>query len=357
MYLIGFFIYLFTIASFFIFPAMRFLFKEAITLAPEVAGAVCVVCIYPLVIFLVHIIRKKKSYESKLYLTSQAKLAASLSVSLGLIGTFQGLTDMVSTISRSMQSGGDDLVGKMSSMISSISSALASMSYAFITSIFGVASSVIILLSLNYMSTYYNKKDVRDKLADEEYDISKQKLEQLSEEISRLSKINVLVSERLLACNLQNEFIDEGFKKYLEIISYGNELNEKSLKSLTVFSGAFQEKTNYLIEQGGLILSTLVDIKSEMGRWYADDLIKELIDVFEKNKKIDSDWKNKIFISHESLRDSVDDLVATGRNAQESLSEISYNSIKMSELLMGLNEKEKFKSDKMKRLAEALIHE
>ncbi|MCT7233014.1 hypothetical protein, partial [Salmonella enterica] len=301
MYLIGFFIYLFTIASFFIFPAMRFLFKEAITLAPEVAGAVCVVCIYPLVIFLVHIIRKKKSYESKLYLTSQAKLAASLSVSLGLIGTFQGLTDMVSTISRSMQSGGDDLVGKMSSMISSISSALASMSYAFITSIFGVASSVIILLSLNYMSTYYNKKDVRDKLADEEYDISKQKLEQLSEEISRLSKINVLVSERLLACNLQNEFIDEGFKKYLEIISYGNELNEKSLKSLTVFSGAFQEKTNHLIEQGGLILSTLVDIKSEMGRWYADDLIKELIDVFEKNKKIDSDWKNKIFISHESL--------------------------------------------------------
>ncbi|EBE9373263.1 hypothetical protein C9G86_22530, partial [Salmonella enterica] len=261
MYLIGFFIYLFTIASFFIFPAMRFLFKEAITLAPEVAGAVCVVCIYPLVIFLVHIIRKKKSYESKLYLTSQAKLAASLSVSLGLIGTFQGLTDMVSTISRSMQSGGDDLVGKMSSMISSISSALASMSYAFITSIFGVASSVIILLSLNYMSTYYNKKDVRDKLADEEYDISKQKLEQLSEEISRLSKINVLVSERLLACNLQNEFIDEGFKKYLEIISYGNELNEKSLKSLTVFSGAFQEKTNHLIEQGGLILSTLVDIK------------------------------------------------------------------------------------------------
>ncbi|ELE0327563.1 hypothetical protein RC336_004473, partial [Salmonella enterica] len=131
----------------------------------------------------------------------------------------------------------------------------------------------------------------------------------------------------------------------------------KSLKSLTVFSGAFQEKTNHLIEQGGLILSTLVDIKSEMGRWYADDLIKELIDVFEKNKKIDSDWKNKIFISHESLRDSVDDLVATGRNAQESLSEISYNSIKMSELLMGLNEKEKFKSDKMKRLAEALIHE
>ncbi|EAM5972400.1 hypothetical protein EQV05_25265 [Salmonella enterica] len=357
MYLIGVSIYLFTIASFFIFPAMRFLFKEAITLAPEVAGAVCVVCIYPLMIFLVHIIRKKKSYESKLYLTSQAKLAASLSVSLGLIGTFQGLTDMVSTISRSMQSGGDDLVEKMSSMISSISSALASMSYAFITSIFGVASSVIILLSLNYMSTYYNKKDVRDKLADEEFNISKQKLEQLSEEISRLSKINVLVSERLLACNLQNEFIDEGFKKYLEIISYSNELNEKSLNSLTVFSGAFQEKINHLIEQGGLVLSTLADIKSEMGRWHADDLIKELIDNFDINNKIDSDWKNKIFISHESLRDSVDDLVAAGRDAQESLSKISDNSIKMSELLVGLNEKEKFKSDKMKRLAEALIHE
>ncbi|HIB1616998.1 TPA: hypothetical protein ACWV7H_004709 [Salmonella enterica subsp. enterica serovar Muenchen] len=357
MYFIGVFIYLFTIASFFIFPAMRFLFKEAITLAPEVAGAVCVVCIYPLVIFLVHIIRKKKSFESKLYLTSQAKLAASLSVSLGLIGTFQGLTDMVSTISRSMQSGGDDLVGKMDSMISSISSALASMSYAFITSIFGVASSVIILLSLNYMSTYYNKRDVRDKLADKEYNFSKQKLEQLSEEVARLSKINILVSERLLACNLQNEVIDEGLKKYLELISCSNELNEKSLNNLTVLSGAFQEKTTYLIEQGELILSTLVDIKSEMGRWYVGDLVKELIDNLEMNNKIDNDWKNKIYISHESLKDSVDDLVTAGRYAQESLSKISDNSIKMSELLIGLNEKEKFKSDKMKRLAEALIHE
>ncbi|EDT2653216.1 MotA/TolQ/ExbB proton channel family protein [Salmonella enterica] len=357
MYFIGVFIYLFTIASFFIFPAMRFLFKEAITLAPEVAGAVCVVCIYPLVIFLVHIIRKKKSFESKLYLTSQAKLAASLSVSLGLIGTFQGLTDMVSTISRSMQSGGDDLVGKMDSMISSISSALASMSYAFITSIFGVASSVIILLSLNYMSTYYNKKDVRDKFVDNDYNFSKQKLEQLSEEVGRLSKINILVSERLLACNLQNEVIDEGLKKYLELISCSNELNEKSLNNLTVLSGAFQEKTTYLIEQGELILSTLVDIKSEMGRWYADNLVKELIDNLEMNNKIDNDWKNKIYISHESLKDSVDDLVTAGRNAQESLSKISDNSIKMSELLIGLNEKEKFKSDKMKRLAEALMYE
>ncbi|EGC0150251.1 hypothetical protein H8U51_004556, partial [Salmonella enterica] len=189
------------------------------------------------------------------------------------------------------------------------------------------------------------------------YNFSKQKLEQLSEEVRRLSKINILVSERLLACNLQNEVIDEGLKKYLELISCSNELNEKSLNNLTVLSGAFQEKTTYLIEQGELILSTLVDIKSEMGRWYADDLVKELIDNLEMNNKIDNDWKNKIYISHESLKDSVDDLVTAGRNAQESLSKISDNSIKMSELLIGLNEKEKFKSDKMKRLAEALIHE
>ncbi|TOD19776.1 hypothetical protein CGJ69_24615, partial [Vibrio parahaemolyticus] len=72
-------------------------------------------------------------------------------VSLGLIGTFQGLTAMVSSIAASM-GGEGDLSEKMGSMIGAISQALSAMSYAFLTSILGVAVSVLLILSLNFWS-------------------------------------------------------------------------------------------------------------------------------------------------------------------------------------------------------------
>ncbi|HDC1342934.1 TPA: hypothetical protein O7V46_005101, partial [Escherichia coli] len=85
---------------------------------------------------------------------SQTKIAASVAVSVGLIGTFQGLTAMVSAIASSM-GGEGDMSEKMGSMLSAISSALSAMSYAFLTSILGVAVSVLLLLSLNFWLFYF----------------------------------------------------------------------------------------------------------------------------------------------------------------------------------------------------------
>lgn len=58
---------------------------------------------------------------------------------------------MVSAIAGSL-GGEGDLAAKMGAMISSISSALTAMSFAFLTSILGVAVSVLLLVSLNFGS-------------------------------------------------------------------------------------------------------------------------------------------------------------------------------------------------------------
>ncbi|HCR1994084.1 TPA: hypothetical protein ONC48_004364, partial [Enterobacter hormaechei subsp. steigerwaltii] len=98
----------------------------------------------------------KKTDKHKHIIDSQTKIAASVSVSLGLIGTFQGLTAMVSSIASSM-GGEGDIAEKMNSMLAAISSALSAMSYAFLTSILGVAVSVLLLLSLNFWLFYFKE--------------------------------------------------------------------------------------------------------------------------------------------------------------------------------------------------------
>ncbi|HGB5296749.1 TPA: hypothetical protein ACIVOJ_004834, partial [Salmonella enterica subsp. diarizonae serovar 61:l,v:z35] len=102
-----------------------------------------------------------KTEKYKKVIASQTKLAASVSVSLGLIGTFQGLTAMVSSIAKSM-GGSSDMAEKMNSMLNAIASALSAMSYAFLTSILGVAVSVLLLLSLNFWMFYF-KDNVENK--------------------------------------------------------------------------------------------------------------------------------------------------------------------------------------------------
>ncbi|HGB6042461.1 TPA: hypothetical protein ACIVWC_004930, partial [Salmonella enterica subsp. diarizonae serovar 61:l,v:z35] len=68
---------------------------------------------------------------------------------------------MVSSIAKSM-GGSSDMAEKMNSMLNAIASALSAMSYAFLTSILGVAVSVLLLLSLNFWMFYF-KDNVENK--------------------------------------------------------------------------------------------------------------------------------------------------------------------------------------------------
>ncbi|EFS2651464.1 hypothetical protein HX362_004370 [Salmonella enterica] len=274
MYIIGVLFYALTISSFFIFKTMNELLHQAIFLAPEVAFAIFIVCLYPLVIFLYHFIRRKNAPENKKYLSSQARLAASVSLSLGLIGTFEGLTEMVSSISKSMMTDGKDLSETMAQMVSSISSALASMSYAFITSIFGVASSVLIIIAFNYIYTYYREqKTTNHHLADK--GINELSLIKLNE----LEEINVSILEKLSSCNQQNDFFCKRIDEMLAVGRVSNVTYEKILSVLQNHSELLAASCEYRLESNsilkkqatevGLIVDAMTSISSGSKDFYS----------------------------------------------------------------------------------------
>ncbi|MFV9261049.1 hypothetical protein [Citrobacter freundii] len=156
MYLIGFLFYIIIALSYCYIDEIYEIVNQSYLLAQSITIGMGVLYIYPLAIFVYICALSKRTDKHKHIIDSQTKIAASVSVSLGLIGTFQGLTAMVSSIASSM-GGEGDIAEKMNSMLSAISSALSAMSYAFLTSILGVAVSVLLLLSLNFWLFYFKE--------------------------------------------------------------------------------------------------------------------------------------------------------------------------------------------------------
>ncbi|HAB4052653.1 TPA_asm: hypothetical protein GBY29_23445, partial [Salmonella enterica subsp. diarizonae] len=176
-------------------PAIKNMVNQAAFLAPQITYACGVLFILPLLLFLTHWVFRLKARKYYALLATQTKLAASVAVSLGLIGTFMGLTDMVSAISGSL-GGEGDLAAKMGAMISSISSALTAMSFAFLTSILGVTVSVLLLVSLNFWGFYYETENNTGK--NPEKVPSENELHALLNRITLLEEINTNIANKLV---------------------------------------------------------------------------------------------------------------------------------------------------------------
>ncbi|EAX3176525.1 hypothetical protein ATQ40_25045, partial [Salmonella enterica] len=140
MYFIGFIFYVLMALSYCFVDEVYEIINQSYLLAQTLTIIMGLFYLYPLLIFIVIFTCSLKNEKAKRLIESQTKLAASVSVSLGLIGTFQGLTAMVASIAKSM-GGSSDMTEKMNAMLSAISSALSAMSYAFLTSILGVTIS------------------------------------------------------------------------------------------------------------------------------------------------------------------------------------------------------------------------
>ncbi|MEC7308073.1 hypothetical protein [Vibrio crassostreae] len=161
LYYLGYFSYVIMAYTAINVESINIMVTQSLELAFELTVAMFTLLVYPLGIAIFHLVTRKFTKSDLNFLASQSKISASFCVSLGLIGTFQGLTAMVISIASSM-SGDGDVTEKMGAMVESIASALNAMSYAFLTSIMGVAISVIILLGYNFWSQGYNRKDKRD---------------------------------------------------------------------------------------------------------------------------------------------------------------------------------------------------
>ncbi|ECE6902719.1 hypothetical protein DUB92_20365 [Salmonella enterica subsp. diarizonae] len=195
MYFLGLVFYILTAVCYLLFPAIKNMVNQAAFLAPQITYACGVLFILPLLLFLTHWVFRLKARKYYALLATQTKLAASVAVSLGLIGTFMGLTDMVSAISGSL-GGEGDLAAKMGAMISSISSALTAMSFAFLTSILGVTVSVLLLVSLNFWEFYYETENNTGK--NPKKVPSENELHALLNRITLLEEINTNIANKLV---------------------------------------------------------------------------------------------------------------------------------------------------------------
>ena len=126
-------------------------------LSPEITVLIVIGYLYPLLLFAFSYFFRRDMISKKFY-QSQVSLSSTLCVSLGLIGTFIGLSSMVASISSGMNADGD-FNSKINTLLLSIGSSLDSMSLAFLTSILGVGASTVLSVSCNYLAFFYKDQE------------------------------------------------------------------------------------------------------------------------------------------------------------------------------------------------------
>ncbi|ECC3877753.1 hypothetical protein AHZ37_002538 [Salmonella enterica subsp. indica] len=253
MYFLGLIFYVLTATCYLLFPAIKNMVNQAAFLAPQITYACGLLFILPLLLFLTHIVFRLKARRYYALLATQTKLAASVAVSLGLIGTFMGLTDMVSAIACSL-GGEGDLAAKMGAMISSISSALTAMSFAFLTSILGVAVSVLLLVSLNFWEFYYETENNAEKTPGKAP--SENELHALLNRITLLEEINTNLANKLV-CIPDNTNLAERLAVNSNTIAENLSQINTTIKNIEVITKTFAETSdNALIS----INTSLMDV-------------------------------------------------------------------------------------------------
>lgn len=262
MYYLGLFFYAATLLACFLLQSVREMIQQCLLLAPEISYTMIGIYIYPLIIFLFHRLCNKNKQSNYILLSNQTKLSASVTVSLGLIGTFIGLTGMITAISASL--GGDgDISEKMNAMISSISMALNSMSFAFLTSILGVSISVLLLVSLNFFHFFYQKesKKIKEKTA-----TYTEELNNIQETLNTLQKVNINIAQKVISTSENNDLASEISEHLLTLCTTAQQ-NLSVLKSIKTADDDWKIKlTTYLLEEQITRKTENEKISEEMSR-------------------------------------------------------------------------------------------
>ncbi|EIN2098068.1 hypothetical protein LOH80_003619 [Salmonella enterica] len=298
MYFLGLIFYILTAVCYLLFPAIKNMVNQAAFLAPQITYACGVLFILPLLLFLTHWVFRLKARKYYTLLATQTKLAASVAVSLGLIGTFMGLTDMVSAISGSL-GGEGDLAAKMGAMISSISSALTAMSFAFLTSILGVTVSVLLLVSLNFWEFYYETENNAEKISGNIP--SENELNALLNRITLLEEINTNIANKLI-------YIPENTELAELLVVNNNAMAENliqintTIKNIEKITKAFTEISDSALVS---INTSLMDVnqsnmvaseKIVAGNEHLMDLnvgVNALLALMKKNSEFNEEMENK----------------------------------------------------------------
>ncbi|MGM0378493.1 MAG: hypothetical protein ACQEQE_02000 [Bacillota bacterium] len=102
----------------------------------------------------------QKYLDKELLLERILKKSVSIMIILGLIGTFYGLTLSIGELVALLTKAGESVVGDVNQVTNGLILAVRSMSVAFVTSLFGITSSII----LTFLNTFINVENLRDKV-------------------------------------------------------------------------------------------------------------------------------------------------------------------------------------------------
>ncbi|SKC48907.1 MotA/TolQ/ExbB proton channel family protein [Maledivibacter halophilus] len=188
----------------------------------------------------------KSQYQGERFV----KRAVSLMIILGLLGTFYGLTMSIGELVKTLaSSGGVDVLDSMDSVISGLIRSVRGMSVAFITSLFGIASSVL----LTIINIFFGIEDIRESIMVEmeEYldNILSQRIDEKKETPETLIK-----DELIASLNDFNGKLEESMKEISEVLSLRfasatsgiEQFSESLLKSVEKFENSlnvFSENT------------------------------------------------------------------------------------------------------------------
>ncbi|NUW70133.1 MotA/TolQ/ExbB proton channel family protein [Vibrio coralliilyticus] len=195
MYFIGLFIYAMAIFVTYYVDSAKEFFISSLELAPEITVLVSICLLYPLVLFFMLFVKKDKVSARQMF-NKHSSMCSSIAVSLGLIGTFLGLVGMISSISGAFGEPSADFSKQMGTLLSSISESLASMSFAFSTSVLGVSVSSVIVIASTFLEQKFiiNKSmDVSEGDAHSSKDIAylREKVQVLTNEVNEQQLLSI----------------------------------------------------------------------------------------------------------------------------------------------------------------------
>lgn len=260
MHYIGYLIYSLVIIAIVFIPAANTLVVTSFNLAPEITLGCLVVASYPPLQFLYYHLRgfKEKIHFERMCSVSQT--CGNTVVSLGLIGTFVGLTAMIEKIAGAIGGEGGSLDEQIAIIMTAIGESLDAMSFAFLTSVMGVAASVIIFASSVYFKMFFDQAGANDddNVSDEAMDARLKEMEgesvkirhyisrMISGNIDRKEMASIVVSNslQLKALNETSARLESSITSQVEI----NQSVNKAIDELTVKMDKILENQNTLMK-------------------------------------------------------------------------------------------------------------
>lgn len=195
---IGYVLFALIFVSVVFFQPAKVFFIDSYDLAPEITVLVSICYIY--IVFLTilvsvfpRILRDRISvYDTHI------KMTCSVMVSLGLVGTFLGLVDMISGIGAALSGEESDFGKRMEALLGAISSSLGAMSFAFMTSILGVGVSAYSLVAATFVSTSFAEEKKKEELSKSKQIVEKiEKKEEKTSMEDNYTRLVVPILERI----------------------------------------------------------------------------------------------------------------------------------------------------------------